>query len=100
MGADEAGTLHRLKEIRKSQIDPLLAARGGRIVKLVGDGAVVEFASVVDAVDCAVVVQEAMARGDGSAVGGQPLRFRIAVHLGDLMVDGDDVYGEGINVAA
>jgi adenylate cyclase len=98
MSADEAGALHRLKEVRKSRIDPLLAAHGGRIIKLMGDGAIVESPSVVDAVQCALLTHDQMARAEDDAAVG--LRFRIAVHLGDLMVDGDDVYGDGVNVAA
>ena len=100
MGVDEAGTLERLQQARRSQIEPLLAEHGGRIIKLMGDGAIVEFASVVEAVRCAVLVQEAMAQRNASLEEPHRISFRIAVHLGDVMVDAEDVYGDGVNVAA
>ena len=100
MGVDEAGTLERLQEARRSRFDPLLAEHGGRVIKLTGDGAIVEFASVVEAVRCAVEVQQAMARRNGGLDQPHRIDFRIAVHLGDVMVDEADIYGDGVNVAA
>jgi adenylate cyclase len=94
MEADEDGTLARLKANRSAVFDPLVAAHGGRTVKLMGDGALVEFASVVAAVECALAVQER------TAAAGPELRYRIGVNLGDVIVDGDDLYGDGVNIAA
>jgi adenylate cyclase len=99
MEADEADTLARLKNTRETLIDPKIAAHGGRVVKLMGDGALVEFASVVDAVECAVEIQRAMTEPDANASSGE-LEFRIGVNLGDVIVEGDDIYGDGVNVAA
>jgi adenylate cyclase len=96
MGADEAGTLRALKLHREQVFDPAVAAHFGRVVKLIGDGTLVEFASVVDAVKCAVAIQRAIA-AEGS---GSPITLRIGVNLGDVIVDGDDIYGDGVNVAA
>jgi adenylate cyclase len=95
MEVDEAGTLARLKENRRTIFDPCVARHGGRIVKLIGDGALVEFASVVAAVECAVALQSAMANATD-----QSIRYRIGVNLGDVIIEGDDIYGEGVNVAA
>ena len=100
MGLDEAGTLERLQHARRTKIEPLLAEHGGRIIKLMGDGAIVEFASVVEAVRCAVLVQQAMAQRNASLDEPHHISLRIAVHLGDVMADGDDMYGDGVNVAA
>jgi TolB-like protein/class 3 adenylate cyclase/Flp pilus assembly protein TadD len=101
MGKDEAGVLAELRRLREELFDPLIDAHNGRIVKLMGDGALVEFASVVDAVNCAVEVQTAMA---GRSADQSELTLRIGVNLGDVIVerDGDieDIYGEGVNVAA
>jgi adenylate cyclase len=99
MQADEAGTLERLKRNRIEIFDPRVAAHGGRVVKLMGDGALVEFPSVVAAVHCALEIQEATGDGGGDA-DGPPIRYRIGINLGDVIVDGDDIYGEGVNVAA
>jgi adenylate cyclase len=97
MGVDEAGTLLALKHHREAVFDPLVARHGGRIVKLIGDGTLVEFTSVVDAVDCALEIQRTVA----SEVGDGPrITLRIGVNLGDVIVDGDEIYGDGINVAA
>jgi len=95
MEADEAGTLERLKANRRDVFDPCVAKHGGRIVKLMGDGALIEFASVVAAVECAVALQAAMANATD-----QSIRYRIGVNLGDVIIEGDDIYGEGVNVAA
>ena len=86
--------LARLKTHRAEQFDPLVAAHRGRIIKLMGDGTLVEFASVVDAVACALALQERLAEQEDA------LQLRIGVNLGDVMVEGDDVYGEGVNIAA
>ena len=97
MGSDEGGTLAALKAHRATVFDPAVAANGGRIVKLIGDGTLVEFASVVDAVTCALAVQRAMA---AQSTPGPPIRLRIGLNLGDVIIDGDDIYGDGVNVAA
>src|SRR6187200_416716 len=100
MGRDESGTLTCLRKNRSEHLDPVLAKYGGRLVKLTGDGALVEFASAVHALSAAIEFQQAMA----DANCGQPeetrIVFRIGLHLGDLIVDGDDLYGDGVNVAA
>src|SRR5689334_21862895 len=99
-GADEEGTLERLKALRHELIDPKIAEHHGRIVKTTGDGMLVEFASVVDAVRCAVEVQQAMPeRNTGFAVDSR-IELRIGINLGDVIVEGDDLYGNGVNIAA
>jgi len=95
MEQDEKGTLDALKRHRSDVLDPAVAAHNGRTVKLMGDGVLVEFASVVDAVECAVSVQLA-----GTSAEENALRLRIGINLGDVVIDGDDIYGEGVNVAA
>jgi adenylate cyclase len=100
MGEDEAGTLERLKTHRKELIEPLLAEHRGRIVKLMGDGALCEFSSVVDAVACAVAIQRAMAERESGVADDQKIRFRIGINTGDVIIEGDDIYGEGVNIAA
>ena len=100
MEADEAGTLARLKALREELIEPKLAAHRGRIVKLMGDGLLVEFASVVDAVLCAAEIQSAIATANAEVPEDRRLTFRIGINLGDVMVEGDDIYGDGVNVAA
>jgi adenylate cyclase len=100
MGADEAGTYARLKAILKEFVGPTIAAHHGRMVKLMGDGALVEFASVVDAVQCAVAIQQSMAESNAATPPVRRIEFRIGVNLGDVIVAGDDIYGDGINVAA
>jgi adenylate cyclase len=100
MEADEAGTLERLKINRSRVFDPCVAAHGGRLVKLMGDGALVEFASVIAAVNCALEIQEATARAEPEHVEAKRIRYRIGITLGDVIVEGDDLYGEGVNVAA
>src|SRR5271156_4188451 len=97
---DEAGTLERLKRHRTQILDPLMARHGGRVVKLIGDGTLAEFPSVVDAVICSLAIQEAMSRTEQELDSDQRIRFRIGVNLGDVMIEGDDIYGEGVNVAA
>jgi class 3 adenylate cyclase/CDGSH-type Zn-finger protein len=98
MGADEIGTLEALKAHRRELVDPAIAEHNGRIVKTTGDGMLVEFASVVDAVTCAVVVQEKMAERNKAT---EPkISFRIGINIGDIIIDGDDIFGDGVNVAA
>ena len=100
MGDDEEGTLVRLKSHREQVIEPAVRDHRGRIVKLMGDGLLAEFASVVDAVRCAVEIQEAMRESEPDLRTEHRIRFRIGLHLGDVIVDGDDIYGEGVNIAA
>jgi adenylate cyclase len=100
MEADEAGTLERLKVNRSRIFDPCVAAEGGRVVKLMGDGALVEFGSVIAAVNCAVAIQKATERAESERAEGKRIRYRIGINLGDVIVEGDDIYGEGVNVAA
>jgi len=100
MGADEVGTLERLKACRRELIDPAISDFHGRIIKLMGDGALVEFASVVDAVQCAAVIQRKMANQGQGVTAAQQIQFRIGINLGDVIVEGDDIYGDGVNIAA
>ena len=100
MGADEEGTLAALKAMRKSLIDPKIAEYRGRIVKTTGDGALVEFASTVDAVRCAVDIQRAMPDRNAEVPSDKKIEFRIGINVGDIIVDGDDIFGDGVNVAA
>ncbi|MBI3709571.1 MAG: alpha/beta fold hydrolase [Proteobacteria bacterium] len=100
MERDEAGTLAALKAHRRALIDPRIAAHGGRMVKLMGDGALVEFASVVEAVQCAAESQRDMAARNAAVAEERRILCRIGVHLGDIIVEGDDIYGEGVNIAA
>jgi class 3 adenylate cyclase len=99
MGADEVGTLSALKVVRRELVDPAIAAHKGRIVKTTGDGMLVEFASSVDAVTCAIAIQRRMAEQAASAIGPQ-IRYRIGINIGDIIIDGDDIFGDGVNVAA
>ena len=96
MGVDETGTISALKTLRKEIIEPLIATHRGRIVKLTGDGLLVEFQSVVDAVECAIAWQSRQSQISD----GVPLQFRIGINSGDIVVDDDDIYGDGVNVAA
>jgi adenylate cyclase len=100
MGADEEGTLERLKALRGEVIDPKIAEHHGRIVKTTGDGLLVEFASVVDAVRCAVAVQQAMPERNTGIEADNRIELRIGINLGDVIVEGDDLYGDGVNIAA
>jgi TolB-like protein/class 3 adenylate cyclase/tetratricopeptide (TPR) repeat protein len=100
MGADEAGTHARLRTRRKELIEPLVAEYRGRVVKLTGDGALVEFASAVDAVECAVAIQRGMAEREAAAPDDRRIVFRIGINLGDIILEDGDIYGEGVNVAA
>ncbi|HTM61145.1 MAG TPA: tetratricopeptide repeat protein [Burkholderiales bacterium] len=100
MGADEAGTLARLKRVRAELIDPSIAQSRGRIFKTTGDGLLVEFPSVVDAVQCAAQVQAAMSERTAADPEDKRIVFRVGINLGDVIVDGDDLFGDGVNVAA
>src|SRR5215467_1628662 len=100
MGRDESGTLARLRKNRSEHVDPVLAKYGGRLVKLTGDGALIEFASAVDALSAAIEFQQAMAEANADLPTDAALVFRMGLHLGDLIVDGDDLYGDGVNIAA
>ena len=100
MGADEAGTLRRLTELRERVLAPLIAEHHGRVVKLIGDGLLVEFASVVDAVTCAVAWQNGVAELEAAVDKDKRLIFRIGINLGDVIVEGDDIHGDGVNIAA
>lgn len=100
MGEDEVGTLEGLKSCRRELIDPEIQKHHGRMIKLMGDGALVEFASVVDAVQCAAVIQRRMADRNKGTAEARQIRFRIGVNLGDVIVEGDDIYGDGVNIAA
>jgi adenylate cyclase len=100
MGLDEEGTLARLKAVRKAVVDPAIASHRGRIVKTTGDGMLVEFASAVDAVRGAVEVQRGMAEQNASVPQDQRIEFRIGIHVGDIIVDENDIFGDGVNIAA
>ena len=100
MGDDEVGTLRRLTELREQVLEPLIAEHRGRIVKLMGDGLLVEFASVVDAVACAVAWQNGVAERESERDDNTRLQFRIGINLGDVIVQGDDIHGDGVNIAA
>src|SRR5437868_14932505 len=100
MSADEAGTLEALKTARADFVDGRIAQHQGRIVKLTGDGMLVEFASVVNAVRCAAEIQRAMRDRNVDLPQDRRIEFRIGVNLGDVIVEGDDIFGDGVNVAA
>jgi TolB-like protein/class 3 adenylate cyclase len=100
MGIDEEGTLAALNAHRRELIDPLITQHQGRIVKTMGDGLLIEFASIVDAVRCAVVVQQGMESRNANVDENRRIRFRIGINVGDVIVEGDDIFGDGVNVAA
>ncbi|WP_426530452.1 adenylate/guanylate cyclase domain-containing protein [Bradyrhizobium sp. McL0615] len=100
MGVDEEGTLARLKAVRKTLVDPTIANNRGRIVKTTGDGMLVEFASAVDAVRCAVEVQRGITVQNEGVAQDTRIEFRIGVHIGDIIIDDNDIFGDGVNVAA
>ena len=100
IGDDEEGTLKRLKVIREELIEPSVTRDGGRIVKTMGDGLLIEFPSVVDAVRNAVEVQRAMAERNAGLPVDQRMDFRVGINLGDIVMDGDDILGDGVNIAA
>src|SRR5687768_13384973 len=100
MEVDETGTLARLKTHRLELVDPAIARNRGRIIKTTGDGMLVEFQSVVDAVECAAEIQLRMARRNTDVPAARAIAFRIGINLGDVIVEGDDLFGDGVNVAA
>ena len=100
MGIDEAGTLARLQALRRDPIDPTIAAHSGRIVKLIGDGALVEFASAVDAVTCAIKIQELVRERFTGGSEENSIQFRMGINIGDVIIEGEDIYGDGVNIAA
>ena len=100
MGADEAGTHAALRDLWVKRFNPAVAEHRGRIVKMMGDGALVEFASAVDAVDCAISIQQAETDLSTIPSGLQPIELRIGINLGDIIIDGDDIFGNGVNIAA
>ena len=100
MGADEAGTHRHLTKLRLDLLEPLISEHHGRVVKLMGDGLLVEFASVVDAVACALAWQDGVAESEAATDKEKRLQFRIGINLGDVIVEGEDIHGDGVNVAA
>ena len=100
MGRDESGTVARLRRARTERLEPVLARRGGRVVKLTGDGALLEFASAVEALAAAIEFQQTMAKSEAEQPEAERLVFRFGLHLGDVIVEGEDLYGDGVNVAA
>ena len=100
MAADEVDTLAQLKIHRKELIEPKTAEYHGRVVKLMGDGTLMEFGSVVDAMGFAVDVQRAMLERNSSVSENRQITYRVGINIGDIMVEGDDIYGDGVNVAA
>ena len=100
MGGDETGTLSRLKSLRKKVVEPRINRQKGRIVKLMGDGLLAEFASIVAAVECAVDIQRAMATAEPDLPDEQRIKLRIGVNLGDIIAEGEDIYGDGVNLAS
>ncbi len=99
MGEDETGTLERLKSLRRELVQPRIAERKGRIVKLMGDGLLAEFPSVVEAVQCAVDIQGSITEREVDLLDESRIHLRIGVNLGDIIVEGSDIYGDGVNVA-
>src|SRR5262245_63202435 len=100
MGADEEGTLRQLKGHRRELVDPRITEHRGRIVKTTGDGILVEFVSVVDAVRCAVDIQHGMAERNTDVPADRRIQFRIGINVGDIIIDANDIYGDGVNIAA
>src|SRR6266699_1529928 len=99
IGIDEEGTLAQLKALRKTLFDPKITDHRGRIVKNTGDGALVEFASVVDAVRCAVEIQRGMAEQNIDVPQVKRIELRIGIHVGDIIIDENDIFGDGVNIA-
>ena len=99
IGIDEEGTLARLKALRRTLFDPKIADHHGRIVKNTGDGALVEFASVVDAVRCAAEIQRSMAERKYGVPQDKRIEFRIGIHVGDIIIEENDIFGDGVNIA-
>ena len=99
MGEDEAGTVHALREHRAAA-DPLVTQHGGRIVKTTGDGMLIEFSSVVGAVECSLALQKLAAERNAGIAGDRRMEWRIGIHIADVLVEGDDILGDGVNIAA
>ncbi len=99
MERDEAGTLARLQACRRDILNPAIRRRGGRVVKSTGDGFLIEFPSAIDGVECAVEIQRVMQDMNADAAG-EPFTFRIGVNVGDLIIEGADIFGDGVNIAA
>ena len=99
IGIDEEGTLAQLKALRKTLFDPKIAQHHGRVVKNTGDGALVEFASVVDAVRCADDIQRGVAEQNTDVPQDRRIEFRIGIHLGDIIIEENDIFGDGVNIA-
>jgi class 3 adenylate cyclase/pimeloyl-ACP methyl ester carboxylesterase len=100
MGTDEVGTLEDLKAHRRELVDPITASHRGRIVKTTGDGVLVEFASVIDAVGCAVAIQRSMLSRNAAVPEDRRIVFRMGINVGDIIIEGDDIFGDGVNIAA
>src|SRR5690349_15177771 len=100
MEADEAGTFDRLRALRKELFEPEIAKRHGRIFKLMGDGLLAEFGSIVEAVECAVILQRTMAEHNKGVAHDQRIDVRMGINLGDVIVEGEDRHGDGVNIAA
>jgi adenylate cyclase len=100
MGADEEGTLAHLRSFRRTLIDPKITAHRGRIVKATGDGLLVEFASAVDAARCAVEIQRGMAEQNASVSRDKRIELRVGIHVGDIISEDNDIFGDGVNIAA
>ena len=100
MGADEEGTLAQLKAHRKELIDPKIAEYRGRIVKTTGDGLLIEFASVVDAVRCAADIQRGMAERNSAVLQDRSFQFRVGINVGDVVIEDGDIFGDGVNIAS
>src|SRR6516164_5013481 len=100
MGADEVGTLAAVKVWHKDVMEPLMTKHSGRVVKLMGDGVLAEFASAVNAVECAVELQKIMVAACEGVAEGKRIALRVGINLGDVIVEGSDLYGDGVNVAA
>jgi adenylate cyclase len=100
MGRDEEGTLARLKAVRRALVDPYIDAHRGRIVKTTGDGMLVEFASAVDAARSAIEVQRGMTEQNYGVSQDNRIEFRIGIHVGDIIIDDNDIFGDGVNIAA
>ena len=100
MGVDEEGTLAALKAYRRELVDPKIAEHRGRVVKTTGDGVLVEFASAVDAVRCAMEIQRTMAERNAAVPEDRRIKFRIGINVGDIIIDQGDIFGDGVNIAA
>ena len=100
MQADEAGTLARLKDRRSQILKPAVESHRGRVVKYIGDGVLIEFASAVDAIECAAQLPQTMESANAGLTEDRRIRLRVGVNLGDVMVEGSDLYGDGVNIAS